>query len=250
MRFSDEILTAYADGELDEATRHAVDAALHADTALARRVAQLQAQRAAFAPQAGEQVRHGMSAPRRGAKVVQLAAVRATRAATQSAARKARKAQRWSWLEWGAMTLMLVVGVAIGKFGLASWQPVTTAPAGVAWRDGALVAQGQLAVALEQAPGGAGVYGGGVRMGASLVAADGSYCRSFIASGGAQDLAGLACKYGELWRMTLLQQSTRLPRQGGAELPAAVLTAIEQRSAGPLLDARAEQDAMRRGWQR
>ena len=251
MSFSDDILMAYADGQLDQATRRAVELAMQRDAALAQRVAQYQS------------ARQRMGGPRRGATVVQLAAVRATRAATQQAARKARKGWRWSWLEWGALALVLVLGVAAGKFWLADWQPDPQSQASVAWRDGALQAQGRLALALEQAPGGAaGVYGGSVRILSSFVAADGGYCRSFSATGSVQDMAGLACKSGGGWKLAVLMQQPRAAaqaqggapgaaqRQAAAELPAAVQAVVEQRNSGILLDAAAEQDAMQKAWQR
>ncbi|SFV10816.1 hypothetical protein [Pseudoduganella namucuonensis] len=240
MSFSDDILMAYADGELDQATRLALEAAMRRDAVLARRVAQYQARRR-------------MAAPRRAATVVQLADVRATRAATQQAARKARKL-RWSWMEWGALAGVLVLGLAAGRYLLGDWQADQQSPASLAWRDGALVAQGRLALALDQAPGGtAGVYGGGVRIAASFVATDGGYCRSFTASGGAQDMAGLACRSGGVWKLPVWQQVARPAggaRPAGVDVPAAVQAVVEQRSAGQLLDAAAEQDAMRRGWVR
>ncbi|CAN7527243.1 hypothetical protein LJR289_003632 [Pseudoduganella sp. LjRoot289] len=251
MSFSDDILMAYADGELDQATRRAVEQAMQRDAALAQRVAHYQS------------ARQRMAGPRRGATVVQLAAVRATRAATQQAARKARKGWRWSWMEWGVLAGVLMLGVAAGKFWLADWQPDPQAQASVAWRDGTLQAQGRLALALEQAPGGAaGVYGGSVRIVSSFVATDGSYCRSFSATGAVQDMAGLACKSGGGWKLPVLMQQPRPSnqaqggtqtgqlRQAATELPAAVQAVVEQRSSGALLDAAAEQEAMRKAWQR
>ena len=69
--FSDEILMAYADGELDEATRRAVEEAMRKDAALARRVAQHKAMRndvfAAYAPVAEEAVPPRRGRPRRPA---------------------------------------------------------------------------------------------------------------------------------------------------------------------------------------
>jgi hypothetical protein len=85
------------------------------------------------------------------------------------------------------------------------------------------------------------------------VSTDGSYCRSFTASGSTQEMAGLACKNGGGWKLPMLLQS---PRQPGAarppmpEPPAAVQAVVEQRSSGALLDAAAEQEAMQKGWLR
>jgi hypothetical protein len=263
MGFSDDILMAYANGGLDQATRSNIETAMGRDAALAQRVATYQAKAQAQAQSLGQsqspaqaQARpQRMAAPRRGATVVQLAAVRATRAASQQAARKARKVQHWSWLEWSAVLMALALGAAAGKFLLTDWQPEAQAPASVAWRDGALLAQGRLALALDQAPGGAGgVYGGTVRIAASFAAADGSYCRGFLASSGGQDMAGLACKNGGAWKLQVWMQTPKPAQPGaarsGAELPAAVQALVEQRSGGRLLDAAAEHDAMQKGWQR
>lgn len=246
MGFSDDILMAYANGSLDQATRAEIDAAMERDAVLAQRVAACQALR---------QAQPRMAAPRRDATVVQLAAVRATRAATQQAARRARKVQSWSWLEWSAVLIALALGAAAGKFLLTDWQPEAQAPASVTWRDGALIAQGRLALALDQAPAGAaGVYGGTVRIASSFVATDGSYCRGFTATSGGQEMAGVACKSGSAWKLPVWMQLPR-PAQAGAikagtELPAAVQAVMEQRSGGRLLDAAAEHDAMQKGWSR
>jgi hypothetical protein len=249
MGFSDDILMAYAGGGLDPATRSAIEAAMERDAVLAQRVAAYQAQH-----QAQRQTRR-VATPRRGATVVQLAAVRATRAASQQAARKARKMQNWSWLEWSAVFVALALGVAAGKYLLTDWQPEAQAPASVTWRDGALIAQGRLALALDQAPGGAaGVYGGTVRIASSFVASDGSYCRGFAATSGGQDMAGLACKTGGAWKLPIWMQAPKGGAPGAArgttELPAAVQAVMEQRSGGQMLDAAGEREAMQKGWLR
>ncbi|MRW91385.1 hypothetical protein GJ699_15440 [Duganella sp. FT80W] len=257
MSFSDETLIAYADGELDEATRLQVDAAMRLDSSLARRVARLRAARdEVFADQ---QNPSGLRA-RQGANVVQLAAVRAQRLATQQAARKASR-RRWGWLEWSALALVMVVGLAAGKFGLARWQPnwfsdSTPPPTEVSSRNGWLVAQGRLAAALSQQLGGAAQTEGDVRVGLSFLSNEGSYCRSFTLVGVTQDLVGIACRANEEWRIPALVQNARpLPAMGnyrmaGTEMPTAVLEAIDQRIVGGMLDTRAELEALRRNWQR
>lgn len=247
MGFSDDILMAYAGGSLDQATRAEIETAMARDAVLAQRVAAYQAQSQRLA-------QPRMAAPRREATVVQLAAVRATRAASVQAARRARKVQSWSWMEWSAVLMALALGAVAGKFLLTDWQPEAQAPASVLWRDGALIAQGRLALALDQAPGGASVYGGTVRIASSFIANDGSYCRGFSATSGGQDMAGLACKRGGAWKLSVWMQSTKMAQSGdlkaGAELPAAVLAVMEQKSSGQLLDAAGEHDAMQKSWQR
>ncbi|MFS2006916.1 hypothetical protein ACEN9F_25225 [Duganella sp. CT11-25] len=255
MSFSDETLMAYADGELDDATRLAIEAAMRRDSSIARRVARLRAARdEVFADQ------EPSGARTRQANVVQLAAVRAQRLATQQAARKAVK-RPWGWLEWSALALVMVLGLAAGKFGLARWQPdwfgePAPAPTEVASRNGTLVAQGKLDAALSQQMGGAAPSEGNVRVGLSFLSNEGGYCRSFTLVGGSQDLVGIACRASEEWRIPALVQNARPQpamgayRMAGTEMPTAVLEAIDQRIVGGMLDTRAELEALRRNWQR
>eukprot|EP01030_Chromulinospumella_sphaerica_P028705 gene28705-29070_t len=141
-RFSDQTLQAYAAGVLDAATVRALEAAMQHDSALALRVAQLRREAiGAASAKAGAKA---------GAKVVQLAGVRAERAA---AARKAGQ-RRWGALEWSALVLLLalVAGlILLGFYGSrAGWwqQTATPAPnaggsaiAPLASHDGSLLAQ-------------------------------------------------------------------------------------------------------------
>lgn len=250
MSFSDDTLMAYADGELDEATRLEVEAAMRLDSSLARRVARLRAARDEdFSLRTGH-----------GANVVQLATVRAQRLATQQAARKAAR-RHWGWLEWSALALVMVLGLAAGKFGLTRWQPnwlgePASVPTEMVSRNGLLVAQGRLAAVLSQQMGGAAQSEGDVRVGLSFLSNEGTYCRSFTLVGGTQDLVGIACRANEEWRIPVVVQNARpLPAMGnyrmaGTEMPTALLEAIDQRIVGGMLDTRAEMEALRRNWQR
>jgi len=251
MTFSDETLMAYADGELDLATCRAIEDAMRRDAALARRVAQHKAMRtdvfAAYAPVADEAVPPRLAQPLRQATVVSLESVRARREAEQQAVRKASRGRRWSWPEWGALAAMLMVGVMAGHYGIGML-PIEGGD-NLASRDGVLVAQGRLSTALEQQLGG---ISGAVRIGTSFVAQDGGYCRSFMT---AQGTAGLACKQGATWKVPLMVQNPVREQQGeyrlaAAEMPLPVLEAVDQRISGQPLDAKAEQEAVRKGWQR
>ena len=256
MSFSDETLIAYTVGELDDATRHAVEDAMRRDSSIARRVARLRAGRdGVFAeqPPAGATMRSQ-------AKVVQLAAVRAQRVATQQAARKAVR-RHLGWREWSALGAVLVVGVVAGKFGLAQWQPAwladpAKAPTTVISRNGMLVAQGRLDTVLSQQMGGAAPSEGDVRVGLSFLSNEGGYCRTFTVVGLSQDLVGVACRVSAEWRIPVMVQNVRPSaqmtayRMAGTEMPAAVLEAIDQRIVGGMLDTRAEFEALRRNWQR
>lgn len=268
MTFSDETLMAYADGELDAATRHAVEAACARDAALARRVEHYKMRRAnvfaGYAPGddgGGQRVRP--MRPQRTATVVSLDAVRARREASQQAARKASRERGWSWKEWSALAVVLALGIVAGKFGLTYLQEDDIRADLVASHEGMLVAQGRLATALEQQPSGQAALAaagapasvaGPVRIGMSFVSTEGSYCRSFASSSGGQQIDGMACKAGQEWRIPVLVQN---PRPAGAEraaqaeaMPSQVELSIEQRMSGEALDAKAEQAAMQKNWQR
>jgi anti-sigma factor RsiW len=261
MSFSDETLMAYADGELDLATRRAVERACSTDLALARRVAQYKTRRsnvfAGFGPaDDGQRLRQA-----RQATIVSLDAVRARREATQLAARKATRERRWSWPEWTALGGVLVVGVLAGTFGLSYFQAEEPRVELIASHGGTLTAEGRLVAALEQQlsapPGAAGVAtnaaaraAGAVRIGMSFVSIDGSYCRSFASGSGTFEIGGLACKTGQEWRLPLVMQNPRPAQAAADDIAPPVKAAIELRMAGEPLDGKAEQEAMQRGWQR
>lgn len=244
MSFSDEILMAYADGELDAPLRAQVEQAMRADPQVAAAVERHRALRAdvfaAFAGILDEPV------PARLQPEASLPPASPVRVDVLAAEGARPLPARWSWPQWGAMAASLVVGVLAGVLG---WQGTHAAADAVpfARQGGALVAQGELASALSQrlaAEPGAGE----MQVGVSFRARDGRYCRSFVL--GAE--AGLACRSGDQWRVPVLAEGESgqgAYRQAGSALPAAVLDAIDQRIAGPALDAQAERAARARGWQ-
>jgi anti-sigma factor RsiW len=258
MSFSDETLMAYADGELAEPALSEVERAVRTDPAVAARVAQHQALRAdvfaAFAGIADEPVPPRLVAAALPGKVADLSAVRAARAGAAhhaAASQTAGQAQRgrWSWPEWGGMAAALAMGVLVGSVALGGGAAREGAAAiAVAGADGALVAQGPLAVALSQQL--AGTKGGTVDIGVSFAATDGALCRSFTM----RQSAGLACRSGEQWKLVMMTEpakgQTGAYRQAGSAMPSAVLDAIDARIAGAALDAQAEQAARQRGWKR
>jgi len=245
MSFSDEILMAYADGELEPALRAEVEQAMRADPALAAKVERHRALRAdefaAFAGVLDEPV-PGRLQPRadRGSHV-RVDALEAAGARPLPA--------RWSWPQWGAMAASLIVGVFGGAVG---WQGMHAngSAAPFAREGGALVAQGALAQALSQQLASEQAQGADVKLGVSFQAKDGSYCRSFTLG----SASGLACRNGGAWRVPVLAEGE--PGQGGAyrqagsETPGAVLDAIDQRIAGGALDAAGERAARGHGWER
>src|SRR5579862_1257434 len=99
MTFNEETLIAYADGELDAATRAALEAAAASDPQLAARIARHRALRArlqeAFAPVLAEPVPERLLASTRG---------EAPRQGASNVVRLEPRARpRWSWPEWSAI---------------------------------------------------------------------------------------------------------------------------------------------------
>jgi anti-sigma factor RsiW len=228
MTYSDDTLMAYADGELDPAERAAIEQAMRADPAIAAAVARHRALRAdvaaAFAGILDEPVPARLQPP---APVVSLAVER-------------DKRRRWSWPEWGALAATLVVGVLAGRM-----IPGGGGPA-IAGNGNQVVAQGELAAALDRQVGGKAE--GAVKVGVSFAARDGAYCRGFVMGAA----AGLACREGGQWKIPVLAEAEKEAaggyRQAGSALPPAVLDAIDARIADKPLDAAGEEAARARGW--
>ncbi|QYF91750.1 hypothetical protein KY495_13180 [Massilia sp. PAMC28688] len=251
MSYSDETLMAFADGELDEATRREVEQAMRQDPALAAKVRQHQALRAnvfgAYAGTLDEEVPQRLQAAARSSKVVHLNNVRPLRNAPPPAAPPADK-RSWSWPEWGALAATLVMGVIAGGLGtqeLGGAQQFASFDA----KAGALTAEGRLDEALSQQLASAGTEADFVRLGVSFVSKEGSYCRSFTLP----QTAGLACRSGNQWRIpvmaTTVVAGAGAYRQASA-MPSAVLDAIDERISGKALDANAEKVAQMQGWKR
>jgi hypothetical protein len=231
MTYSDDTLMAYADGELDPAERAAIEQAMRTDPDVAAAVARHRALRAdvadAFAGILDEPVPARLRPPA-PAPVVSLEAAR-------------EKRRRWSWLEWGALAATLVVGVLAGKM-------VGGGASDISGNGSQVVAQGELASALDRQVGG-GKADGAVKVGVSFAARDGHYCRGFVMGAS----AGLACREGGQWKIPVLAETapeaTAGYRQAGSALPAAVLDAIDARIADKPLDAAGEEAARARNWQ-
>lgn len=245
MNYSDEILMAYADGELSEPQRSEVEAAVRADPALASIVDRHRALRrdvsAAFAGVLDEPLPARLQPPATG-KVLSFEAARNARARTQAAAPVLKR----TWPRWAALAATLVVGVLAGSVWLDGGQGdggFVSADAG-----GRLTARGELAGALSRQLASEAAPGSAVRIGVSFATRDGGYCRSF--SVGAR--AGLACRDGEAWRVPVLTETAAAAGEyrQAASAPQAVLEAIDERITGTTLDAAAERAARERGWKR
>jgi hypothetical protein len=246
MTFSDEVLMAYADEELDEKTRLAVEAAMAADPEIARRIAQHRALRArlrrAFDPVLDEPVPQHLidlarkpevpsSAPR-SAEVVSL---------------PRRSARRPRLPEWTALAASLLIGILAGRFAFRS-----SGPGFISARNGHMMASGLLADALTRQLASQQRASEPVQIGVSFRSKSGEYCRTFSTHTPA--LAGLACHAADGWRLRVLsgteEQAAAAPsyRQAASSMPPAIVSAVSGEISGEPLDARAEAAARDRNW--
>jgi anti-sigma factor RsiW len=219
----DEMLMAYADGELDALTAKRIERAIAGDPALADKVAahrSLRAQLAtAFPLVAGPDPLEAM-----------------IRAAPVPLAQRRAPAWRQPWLQAAAMAACLAIGVMLGT----GWQhgPVTTD------RAGALVASGDLAHALDHQ---LASEAGETRMLVTFRNAQGSYCRVF--AGSATD--GIACRADGRWRLIRTGAPTVSARTDYRQVATAdpeLMAAAQVLAKGEPLDAAQERQARQAGW--
>ena len=233
MKFSQETLMAYADGELDAETRRAIEAEMAVDPEVAREVERQRALRtdvsAAFAGVIDEQVPD-----------------RLLRAAKQSQA--APPLRQWSWPEWTSIAASLVIGVIAGRAILQS--PGSQDDIIATGIDGRIVAGGRLAQALSEQL--SSEDDARVDIGLTFRSKSGEYCRTFGTRVG-MDVVGFACREAGVWRIDIL--STTKPTESGGDyrmastqLPAPIVQAIAERMQGEALDADEEALARRRSW--
>jgi hypothetical protein len=231
MKFSQETLMAYADGELDAQTRREIEAEMAADPQVAREIEKHRALRAdvgaAFAGVLTEQMPD-----------------RLLRAATKS---KAGSRRQWSWPEWTSIAASLVIGIFAGYFVLRPDQGSGLLAAGA---DGHLVAEGALAQALSEQL--SSEDDSAVDIGLSFRAKSGEYCRTF-ATHADYRVVGFACREADAWRIDMLStppraESGRDYRMASTQLPAPIVQAIADRMQGEALDADQEAIARQRSW--
>lgn len=224
MSITPEQIAAFADGQLDEAERNAVEAAIAADSALARQVAAHRALRERlsehFAPVAAQPVPDRLSSLLRpsSAEVVDLAQARSRR----------KGLPRWTWIAGPALAASLALVVTLDR-GDAGYVPAEIAPV----LETRLVAQQS-----QDAP---------VRVLLSFQDASGAYCRAF--SG--QAASGIACRDARGWKLrgdgaaTENGDASRYRQAGSA---ADIMAQAQALSAGPALDDDGERAARNRGW--
>ncbi len=239
-RPANELLMAYADGELEGEERAAVEAAMAADPEVARAVAQHHALRARLSGSYDDVLAEPV--PARLAALLEAPATLAAPAAPVVDLASRRPPRRFGAPAFLAMAASLVVGVFVGLFALRGPQaPFETT-------GGALLARGALAEALDVRLAAEGAATGGVRLGLSFRDRQGGYCRTFSLEDD-KALAGLACRQGTDWQVEVLTASGAAGElRAASTLPPAVLAAVEARMTGEPLDAAAEAAARQSGW--
>jgi hypothetical protein len=232
MNISDDLIAAFADGELDAADRARVEAAIVADPALAEKVAAHQALRkllaAHYAPLTETAVpahlTQLLSPKAESAEVVSFAAERQKRGL-------APLVRRWAPIAGPAVAASLI---------LALWQP---------WQSGVPegYARGQLAAALDTQLVATQDAASDTRILLSFERDGGGLCRAWRGD----DAGGIACRDNQGWKIEQQfaldgAQSSEF-RQAGSE--ADLLAAAQDMAAGAALDAAGERSARDRNWQ-
>ena len=253
MRFSEETLMAYADGELDAEMRSAVEAQMADNADLADAVAlqienrhALQAKlRAAFDGALSEELPPRLLSAARAEPVSSASEPATSTAASGETPRSTRS--RWSWLHWTVIVASLVIGLLVGSFVLQRERDPFVV------ERGRMQARAELDTALSMQSGGAIDRETGIQIGVSYLAKNGDYCRTFTLRD-AQVLAGLACRRSSQWWIDALTatkaDASGTYRMANANVPALILGLVEDTIAGDPLDGEQEVEARERGWQR
>ena len=236
MKPSEEQLIAYADGELSGEELRAVEAALKADPALQRFVAQQRALRqhieGAFAPLLAEDV------PDRLRETLAQAPVSWRWRFQQMLASPRRPPLQTGFVAGAALAFGVILGMLIAPQGAFRVDRDT----------GTLMARGELSNALDRQL--ASAQGTSIRIGVSFKAKDGRYCRTFENSGAKSSLAGVACRRGGGWSVAALAAAPadNSPYRMAGAMPDTIRHAVGGMIAGEPLDAAAEKQARDAGW--
>ena len=247
MTISDETLMAYADGELDAATRASVESAMQQDPDIAKRVARHRALReamqGAFSGVLEEPVPERLIAAARGQSTAPKGAV--VDLAREAARRKFSPRPLW---QPAAMAASLALGVGLGFLAWHGPKALIRPGSG-----GGLVANAALAEALstqlsdDRSPAQVAVTG------LSFRSTSGDYCRTFSLTG-TDASSGLACRNGKDWKIKALAESPRAEtssanfRTAASEDSPAIRAAVEASIDGEPLDHAGEIAARQAGW--
>ena len=249
MTISDDTLMAYADGELDAATREAVEAAMREDAEIGRRVAHhralREAMRGAFSAVLDEPVPERLIAAARGQTAAAKAAVVDLSVAREAARHKVSAAPRW---QPAAMAASLLLGLGLGFLAWHGPRALIQPGSG-----GGLIAGAALAEVLSTQLSDDRAAARAAITGLSFRNKSGGYCRTFSLTGN-EASSGLACREGNDWRIQALAQAPRAAANSGnfrtaaSEDSPAIRAAVEESIAGEALDHAGEIAARQAGW--
>lgn len=244
MKFSDEVLMAYADGELDIETRERVEDAITGDPEIAQRIASHKALRktlrSSFDPVLAEPVPDRLIAATRalpsappGDRVVPL---------------RRKSAPTRSLPGWAPLAASFVLGALVLQFGMS-----LRASRSITERDGQLLASGALERALSNQLANTQGAKAPVWIGVSFRSKGGNYCRTFQLRE-TRALAGLACRGEKEWRVEVLAHADEATspnpayRPAASALPPSLALAVNETITGDPLDAAGEAQARQHHW--
>lgn len=234
--YEDETLMRRVDGELTPEQGAAIDAAAAADPVLAERLAALRSLRTLTREAFPAEVD-----PRDAALAALIAGAAPARGPSWADRLKAAFAPSLLPV-WGAgAAAAFVLGLMVG--GPDRQAGFVVGPQGQ-------IADANLVRVLDQRLAGQGADSQGRAVGLTFRDNEGRWCRTF--SAGDAGVAGLACRADDRWAVQALAPfSASGPdaiRTASADIPAAVLAAVDAAQAGDVLDAAAETQARDGGW--
>lgn len=245
---SDEMLMAYADGELNSVDRMRVERALATDPSLAKRIEAFAATRDAlqrvFSPVMGTEIPDRMlRAIRETPMPVKFGAARPNGIAGSGLSKAIAGASFWEWLRPGlAFAATLLVGVSLGSVlqrgAVEGGVRADAAGELISVAGGRVQASGALAQVLERRPSGkevaVGEGGGAARITPVLTFRSNGreFCRQYEIQGEAgRAFAGYACRSADgAWVIQMHTTLAQAARSGGVYVPAG-------RQSVPALDA-------------
>lgn len=247
MTVSEELLIAYADGELSGEEARAVEAELKTRPELHAFVERQRALRQHL--QSSFMSELGAPIPDRLLEALQQSPVSPRWRTRQALSRAMRAFTNRDFLVWSALPAAsaLACGILIGLF------VIPTRLLDVGGRDGRMAAQGMLAGALDSRLASTQDANDAIRVGVSFRAKNGNYCRTFESAGTVSTLSGVACRDMQGWSVVALA-ATSSAAQGGpyhmaaSTMPDSVRGVVAKLIMGSPLDAAQERRARDSGW--
>jgi hypothetical protein len=145
-----------------------------------------------------------------------------------------------------AMVLGLFIGIGVERQSAGSSDLVATPAAGQ------VMAQAQLARALDTQLASEPASGGAPSIGVSFRSKSGQDCRTFEVAGATASTDGVACRHNGTWMVGALVTTAHAPNSAyqlaGSEMPGAIRDTVAETIAGEPFDAAAERRARDSGW--